>query len=65
MTETRIGRDAAWLVVGALLVLSITEAFPRESDADKWERLAAARERRHVVERRYEACVNQCREACK
>ena len=57
-------RDGLFLILGAILALSILDAFPAESDAQKWARLAKAKEERRVIERRYEACVTTCREGC-
>jgi hypothetical protein len=60
-----MGRDAAWLLVGCVFALTIQEVFPKTYDEKKWERLEAQREMRRAIERKYEACASQCREACK
>ncbi len=35
-----------------------------ETDEQKWKRLEQNREARRVIERKFEACVTQCREGC-
>jgi len=60
-----LGRDAGLLLVGLFAALSIQDAFPRESDTQKWERLAQLKAERRAIEAKYEACVNHCSRSCK
>jgi hypothetical protein len=60
-----LGRDAGLLLVGLFVTLSIQDAFPRESDTQKWERLQKNKEMRRAIEAKYEACVNHCSRSCK
>ena len=61
-----LGKDAGWILVMLIAVLWITESFGKgESDEQKWERLAQQKQARRIVEHRYEACMNTCRETCK
>lgn len=62
----RMGRDAAWLLIGLFTALWIQDTFAaRESDEQKWERLAKQKEQRRAIEFKYESCMSQCRKTCK
>lgn len=64
--KNSIGTSAGFLILGLLLGLSINDSFGRgESDAQKWERLAKAREIRRANEFKFEACIASCQDKCK
>ncbi len=56
----------AKVFIGCLLVAAFLGgmASAAESDEKKWERLAAAKEKRRAIEVKYENCMATCRERC-
>ena len=57
-------RDGLILIIGLLTGLSIYEAYPAESDKQKWERIERNREVRRAMEQKYEHCVAACYKRC-
>lgn len=61
-------KQAAVFLCGLVFGITVVIAWPAESktyDERKFERLAKHRELRRANERRYEACMTQCREQCR
>ena len=51
--------------LGFIAGLDVNEArASRESDTTKWERIEKLRTERHLIERKYEACVASCLREC-